>query len=396
MSGKSKSYSVTVLIVTQIGVLSLWFSSAAVLTEMGAEAGLSSARLAWLSTAVQIGFGLGALVFAFLGISDRYDPRRVFAISAIVAALSNLGLLIAPLGGVEAIALRGLTGAAMAGVYPVGMKIAVGWGKTDRALLVGSLVGALTIGSASPHLIALLGGADWRLTIWATTGVAVVSATGILTIGLGPHHAQAPRLDLAAVSLAWTNRRLRLAILGYLGHMWELYAFWAWVGVIASSSYSVAGMAEPAALAKLTAFLAIALGGLACVPTGRWGDRFGCDRVALICLIGSGGSAIAAALFFGGPVWLMMGVLIVWGITIIPDSAQYSTMVADAAPAERAGSLLTIQNAFGFLLTAVTVQLMPVLAEVIGWPAVLSVMALGPIAGIIAMIRYRYAVELRE
>ncbi|MEM8842022.1 MAG: MFS transporter, partial [Pseudomonadota bacterium] len=389
MSGKSKSYSVAILIVTQIGVLSLWFSSAAVLSEMAAEAGLSAARLAWLSTAVQIGFGLGALAFAFLGLSDRYDPRRVLAISAVIAALCNLGLLAVPLGGAEAMALRALTGAAMAGVYPVGMKIAVGWGKSDRALLVGSLVGALTIGSASPHLIALFGGADWRLTIWATTLVALISAAGILTISLGPHHAQAPRLDLAAVSLAWTNQRLRLAILGYLGHMWELYAFWAWVGIIASSSYAMAGMAEPGALAKLTAFLAIALGGLACVPAGRWGDRFGCDRIALVCLVGSGGSALAAAFFFGGPVWLMMGVLIVWGITIIPDSAQYSTLVADAAPAERAGSLLTIQNAIGFLLTAVTVQLMPVLAGVFGWPTVLSLMALGPAAGIIAMIRYR-------
>ncbi|MEM7177167.1 MAG: MFS transporter, partial [Pseudomonadota bacterium] len=128
----------------------------------------------------------------------------------------------------------------------------------------------------------------------------------------------------------------------------------------------------------------------------RWGDRFGCDRIALVCLVGSGGSALAAALFFGGPVWLMMGVLIVWGITIIPDSAQYSTLVADAAPAERAGSLLTIQNAIGFLLTAVTVQLMPVLAGVFGWPTVLSLMALGPAAGIIAMIRYRRAVEAPE
>ncbi|MEM7179248.1 MAG: MFS transporter, partial [Pseudomonadota bacterium] len=160
MSGKSKSYSVAILIVTQIGVLSLWFSSAAVLSEMAAEAGLSAARLAWLSTAVQIGFGLGALAFAFLGLSDRYDPRRVLAISAVIAALCNLGLLVVPLGGAEAMALRALTGAAMAGVYPVGMKIAVGWGKSDRALLVGSLVGALTIGSASPHLIALFGGAD--------------------------------------------------------------------------------------------------------------------------------------------------------------------------------------------------------------------------------------------
>lgn len=389
MSRNSKAFSITILIITQIGVLSLWFSSAAVLAEMAREAGLSSSRLAWLSTAVQIGFAGGALAFALIGLADRFDPRRVFAASALVGAVANLGLLVVPLGGPEAMALRSLTGAAMAGVYPVGMKIAVGWGKADRALLVGSLVGALTLGSASPHMIALIGGADWRLTIWVTSGLAGLGAASILTIQLGPFHARAARLDLSAISIAWTNRKLRLAILGYMGHMWELYAFWAWVGLIATSSYAASGMAEPASLAKLTAFLAIGLGGLACVPAGRWGDRYGCDRVAMICLIGSGGSAVAAALLFGGPVWLVMGVLILWGILIIPDSAQYSTLVADAAPAEWAGSLLTLQNAFGFLLTAVTVQSMPALAEAFGWPIVLAIMAIGPLAGVLAMHQYR-------
>ncbi|MBY8977600.1 MFS transporter [Rhodobacteraceae bacterium NNCM2] len=389
MSGKSKSISIAVLVITQIGVMSLWFSSAAVLAEMGAEAGLSSARLAWLSTSVQIGFGIGAFVYALLGLSDRYDPRRVFALSAIAGAIANLGLLVVPLGGVEAIILRGLTGAAMAGVYPVGMKIAVGWGKADRALLVGTLVCALTIGSASPYLIALFGGTDWRVTIWVTTLIALASGVGGLTMGLGPYHASAARLDLGAITLAWSNRRVRLAILGYIGHMWELYAFWTWVGVIASTSFAVAGVADGASLAKITAFVAIALGGLACVPAGRWGDRFGSDLVALICLVGSGGSALAAALLFGGPAWLMIGVLIVWGILIIPDSAQYSTLVADAAPAERAGSILTIQNAAGFLLTAVTVQAMPALASVTGWPIVLAIMAIGPLGGVVAMALYR-------
>ncbi|MEM9045844.1 MAG: MFS transporter [Pseudomonadota bacterium] len=389
MSGKSKAFSIGVLIVTQIGVLSLWFSSAAVLGEMGREAGLFPARLAWLSTAVQLGFAGGAFFYAFLGLADRYDPRHVFAGSAVIAAIANLGLLVAPLGGPEAMALRAITGAAMAGVYPVGMKIAVGWGKSDRALLVGSLVGALTLGSASPHLIALFGGADWRVTIWVTTAIALIGAVGILSISLGPHHAKAPRLDFAAVSLAWTNRKIRLAILGYLGHMWELYAFWAWVGVIATTSFAQGGLANAAELAKLTAFLAIALGGLACVPAGLWGDRYGCDRIAMLCLIGSGGAALLASIAFGGPTWFMMGILIVWGILIIPDSAQYSTLVADNAPPERAGSLLTIQNAFGFLLTAVTVQTMPLLAEAWGWPIILAVMSAGPAVGIWCMIRYR-------
>ncbi len=382
---ETKRASVAVLIVTQIAVLSLWFSSAAVLPEMAREAGLSAARLAWLSTAVQIGFGAGALIYGLLGFADRYDPRRVFLFSTFAAAGANLALLAVPIGSWEAIALRGLTGAALAGVYPVAMKIATGWGKTDRALLIGLLVGALTIGSASPHLISFIGGAEWRLTIWASTLLAAAGGCAILTVGLGPHHATAPRLDISAIALVWTDRRIRLAVIGYIGHMWELYAFWAWVAVFATGSYALAGEAGAGGMGKLTAFAAIALGGLACVPAGWAADRIGRARVAQLCLIASGGAALASALLYGGPAWPMMAVLIVWGIAIVPDSALYSTMVADAAPPERAGSLLTLQNALGFLFTAMTVQLPPALAALIGWPWVLAIMSLGPAVGIRAM-----------
>jgi MFS family permease len=382
---QTKRGSVAVLVLTQIAVLSLWFSSAAVLPEMGREAGLSAARLAWLSTAVQLGFGCGAVVYAMLGLSDRYDPRRVFAASTLVAAAANLALLAVPIGGNAAIAVRALTGAAMAGVYPVGMKIATGWGKEDRALLVGTLVGALTIGSASPHLIAFVGGAEWRLTIWASTLLAAAGGMAILTVGLGPHHARAPRLDVTAIALVWTDRRIRLAVLGYIGHMWELYAFWAWVAVVATGSYAAAGSVAAAPLGKLTAFAAIALGGVACVPAGWWADRLGRPQVAMLCLMTSGSAALASAALYGGPVWLMMAVLLIWGIAIVPDSGVYSTLVADAAPPERAGSLLTVQTALGFLLTAVTVQVAPALAAIIGWPWVLAIMAVGPALGIRAM-----------
>jgi hypothetical protein len=278
----------------------------------------------------------------------------------------------------------------MAGVYPVGMKIATGWGKTDRALLVGLLVGALTIGSASPHLISFIGGAEWRLTIWASTLLAAAGGCAILSVGLGPHHATAPKLDISAIALAWTDRRIRLAVIGYIGHMWELYAFWAWVAVFATGSYALAGAAGAESLGKLTAFAAIALGGLACAPAGWYADRVGRARVAMYCLIASGSAALASAALYGSPVWgepvwPMMAVLIVWGIAIVPDSALYSTLVADAAPPERAGSLLTLQTALGFLLTAMTVQAAPVLAAQIGWLWVLAIMSLGPAAGIRAM-----------
>ena len=362
-----KGGSLAILIFAQIAILSLWFSSTAVLPEMAVESGVSVDDLAWLSTAVPLGFAIGALIYAALGLADRYDPRGVLMLSALAGAMANLALLIVPIGGWQAIALRGLTGAAMAGVYPVGMKIAAGWGKSDRALLLSLLISGLTIGSASSHLMALSGGADWRLTIWASTLTAVIGGVVVLKVGLGPWHASAPTLDISAISLIWTNRPVRLAVLGYIGHMWELYAFWAWVGVVATASYSLDGSEIPRFLGKLTAFLAIGLGGLACVPAGWLAVRFGSARVAQLCLCGSGAAALASAVLFGGPAWAMMAALILWGIAIIPDSALYSTLVADAAPPERTGSLLTIQTALGFFLTAVTVQVTPLSAGHGSW-----------------------------
>jgi MFS family permease len=380
-----KGISLAILILAQVAIFSLWFSSTAVLPEMARERGVSTDDLAWLSTAVQLGFATGALIYAALGLADRYDPRRIFMLSALAGAAANLALLIVPIGGWEAIALRGLTGATMAGVYPVGMKIAASWGKSDRALLVSLLIAGLTIGSASPHLIALFGGADWRFTIWVSTLVAAAGGIAILTIGLGPWHASASNLDVTAITLIWTDRPVRLAVLGYLGHCWEIYAFWAWVGVVATASYEIAGSHIPSLLGKLTAFLAIALGGLACVPAGWLAVRFGNARVAQLCLFGSGAAALASAALFGGPAWAMMAALILWGIAIVPDSALYSTLVADAAPPERIGSLLTIQTALGFFLTALTVQAAPALAERVGWSWVLAIMSLGPALGIRAM-----------
>jgi len=381
----AKRLSIAILILSQVSVLSVWFSSAAVLAEMRREAGLATADLAWLTTAVQLGFAAGALGFAALGLADRFDPRRVFCLSALVAAVANLGQIWTPVGGAEALALRAVTGAALAGVYPVGMKIAVGWSKANRALLVGALVGALTVGSASPHLIALLGGADWRATILITTVITIAGGLAMLGASLGPFHARAPRLDPRAIRLAWTDRRIRLAILGYLGHMWELYVFWAWIGVIAAGSFIAAGIEGAGDLAKLTAFLAIGLGGIACVVCGWLADRAGKALVSTRILGLSSAMAVVAALTWGGPVWVTIPVLIVWGILVVPDSPLFSALVADAAPPHWAGSLMTLQTSIGFLLTAFTVQATPFVSESIGWPWMLAITGIGPALGVIAM-----------
>jgi MFS family permease len=210
----------------------------------------------------------------------------------------------------------------------------------------------------------------------------------VLLCGLGPHHARAPRFSTRAVALAWSNRRIRLTYLGYFGHMWELYAMWAWVGAAAAVSYgALLGEAEATRLAKLTAFLAIALGGLTCAPAGWVADRIGKAQVTIIAMALSGSAAIATAVTFGGPIWLTFVLIIIWGIFVIPDSAQFSALVADASPPDLAGSVMTLQTALGFALTAVTVQVTPLLANAFGWPAVLAGLALGPIVGIAAMLR---------
>lgn len=378
--------SIALLVILEIAVMSLWFVSAAILPDMTAETALSAVRQAALSSAVQAGFVVGAVASAVLGIADRYDSRRVFAISAVCAGSANLLLLILPIGGDGAIFMRFLTGALLAGVYPVGMKIAVGWGTHDRGLLVGLLVGGLTLGSAAPHLLAFWGGTDWRLTVTIASIISMVAGGLGLLIGLGPHHAKSPTFDPTAMHLAWTDKRIRLAIFGYLGHMWELYAMWAWIGAAAAVSFAMTlPQDEAIAAAKLTAFIAIASGGVACAAAGWVADRIGKAEMTIIAMAISGAAAIATALTFGGPVWITFIIVVIWGLAIVPDSAQFSALVADAAPPDLAGSMMTLQTALGFALTILTVQAAPYFADAFGWPLVLASLALGPAFGIAAM-----------
>jgi MFS family permease len=368
--------------------MSLWFVSAAILPDMIREAAISPARQAALSSAVQAGFVVGAVASAVLGVSDRFDPRRVFALAAIAAGLCNGVLLIALPGSIPAIVARFATGALLAGVYPVGMKIAVGWGQRDRGFLVGALVGALTLGSAAPHLLALFGGADWRLTVSISSVAAIAAGFVGLAVQLGPHHARSATFDPKSIWVAWTNRRVRLAYAGYLGHMWELYAMWAWIGVASAASYAATMPTDEAiTLAKLTAFLAIALGAATSVVAGLVGDRIGKATTAAIAMAVSGASALLVATTFAGPAWVTFALIMVWGASVVPDSAQFSALVADATPPEVAGSLLTFQTALGFALTIVTVQIVPVAAVAVGWPLVLASLAVGPALGIVAMLR---------
>jgi MFS family permease len=386
----SKLRSLTLLMIAEIAAMSLWFMSAAILPDMVAETAISGFRQAALSSAVQAGFVTGALCSAIVGLSDRMDPRRLFALSAIFAALFNASLLISTPGGNMAILARFATGVLLAGVYPVGLKITVGWGRDDRGLLVSILVGALTFGSAAPHLLALIGGADWR---WSVAIASFASAGGgalCLFSSLGPFHGRAQTFDIRTITEAWTNKPVRFAYAGYLGHMWELYAMWAWIGVAATSSFaSRLPAAQALTYGRIAAFAAIASGGIACVAGGLFADQIGKANIAILAMAVSGSAAVATALTFGGPVWLTFLCILIWGAAILPDSAQFSALVADHTAPEKAGSLMTFQTALGFALTFATVQITPAVAGLFGWPAVFVGLAVGPALGVMAMLKLK-------
>jgi MFS family permease len=384
---QDKTRTIGFLILATAAGMSLWFMTAAILPDITAEAGLSSAHQTLLSSAVQAGFVVGALIISISGAADRIDPRYVFATCAVGTAVANALLLVVPIGGNTAVALRFLTGGLMAGVYPVGMKIAVGWGMKDRGLLVGILVGALTLGKSVPYGLAWLGGTDWRLALGAGSALAAAGGLLVLLAKLGPHHRRAPAFRPGAIILAWTDRRIRSAYLGYFGHMWELFALWAWMSAAAAASYGATlGANTAVGLGKLTAFAAIAAGAPVCVLAGRIADTYGKAKVAMVSMAASGTLALATAASFGGPAGLTFALFVLWGIAVIPDSAQFSALVADFAPPEWTGSLMTFQTALGFLLTVATVQVSPVIAYAFGWPALLAALAIGPFFGVFAML----------
>jgi MFS family permease len=370
-------------------VLSLWFATSAAAPGLAGEFGLSDDRIGLLVSAVQAGFVVGSLGSAFLGLADRLDPRWFYAISAAVGAAANALFLATDPGSTAALMLRAVTGAAMAGVYPIGIKIAVSWADKDRGLLVGLLVGALTIGSASPHLFAFLGGIEWRLILGAASSAALIGAAAILFVPVGPNLSPSGRFEPRMALTSLRDPPLRLANLGYLGHMWELYAMWAWIGAFLAASFAAAGLADPARVASIAAFATIAVGFAGAVGGGFLADRIGRTTLTMAAMAISAACCLLAGVAFGAPPPLVVVLCLVWGVTVIADSAQFSACVSELSPPGLTGTMLTTQTAAGFALTLVTIQLMPVWVGWVGWEWAFAPLAIGPLLGTLAMARLR-------
>jgi MFS family permease len=379
--------------------MAVWFSASAVVPQLTKEWSLSGGQKSWLTMSVQIGFVAGALLSAALNLSVRFPAHRLFAVSALGAALANASIPLSGAGPGPALALRFLTGFALAGVYPPGMKLVASWCREDRGLGIGILVAATTLGSAVPHLLNALpvfgagraGGAGgmppWRGVLLATSVLALLSALlSLLVVRPGPYLGKSPPFDWRQAALVLTDRPTRLANFGYLGHMWELYAMWAWVPLLLLASYERAGWSPRAA--RLAGFGVLAAGAVGSVLAGRLADRLGRTRITSWSLAVSGVCCLGAGLFFSHP-GLLTAVCLLWGFAVVADSAQFSAAISELADPRYIGTALALQTSLGFLLTLFTIRIIPPLVDRVGWEWAFAVLALGPAFGIWSMLRLR-------
>lgn len=372
----------------QILAMATWFAASAVAPALRDEWALGRVEATLLTSAVQLGFVLGALTFAATNLPDRVSAPPLMAGGALVAAATTAPLALVDAGFAGAVVLRLATGVSLALVYPVGMKLAISWFERGRGLAVGVIVGALTVGSTMPLLVAGVLGDAWRAALLVSSVLAVGAALVLRGVRPGPLASAATGLQPRVALQVLRERASRLAVIGYLGHMWELYALWVWLPAFVTASLRERGDDPSAIQVGVLCFAGLGVCGLlGCLGGGWVGDRVGRARTAAVAMLVSGGCCILASLTFGAPLLVTAPLVLVWGAAVIADSALFSACLGSVVAPHHVGTALTLQTALGFLLTIGTIQLLPVVEAWAGWPLAIALLGLGPLAAAPAMLR---------
>lgn len=388
MSAPNQWRALVLLSLAELLGMSLWFSGSAVVPALAREWNLSSSQVSWLAIAVQLGFVAGTLLSATLNLADIITTRHLFAVSALLGALTNAFFGLYSHQPETAIALRFLTGVCLAGVYPPGMKLMATWFRDRRGMALGFLVGALTLGKATPYLVNAIGSSNWRLNVLVVSLLAIIGgAIVLLFVSDGPYALPPATFDLKQIVKVFSNRGVRLASFGYFGHMWELYAMWIWVPVMIRASVTTQD-GNPV-LAEVGSFLVIGAGAIGCAGAGLIADRVGRTIVTSWAMAISGTCCLTVGFLFGANPVLLLLLAVVWGASVVADSAQFSSCVTELGDPQYIGTALTLQMCVGFLLTTISIELIPKVVDVVTWRYAFMILAPGPLLGVLAMLRLR-------